>query len=195
MKARKIAIVAATVLGLGVWHLSIGQVEPAEAPSGQTPPVEASPTQAPAARNVIYLSREAPYSDISRVDRAVVSECRLPQQGAEAIENAAREAGITIVRDQAAAKGKQGRVLQVEITDIGNFGNAFIGHRKQVVLKGRMFDDGKEIGDFYGKRSSMGGMFSGFKGSCTVLERCLEALARDLTPWLKNPAANTRIGE
>ena len=195
MRTTKIVIVASAVLGWGFCHLSISQVEPAETPSGQPAPVEASPTQAAVAGNVIYLSREAAYSDIRKVDKAVLSECRLPQLGAEAIENAARESGISIVRDQEAAKRMQGRTLQVEIVDVTNWGNPFIGHRKQVVIKGRMLDGGKEIGDFYGKRSSMGGMFAGFKGSCTVLERCLEALARDMTPWLKNPVANTRIGE
>jgi hypothetical protein len=194
MKTKGIAIVAAALLGAGSCHLLMAQE--AGTPPSQTAPAESPPAQsAPVTGGVIYLGAEAPYADAGRVDRAVLSECQLPQQQTEYILSAAREAGISVVRDPQAVNAGKGRILKLEIVDVTNWGNAFTGHRKQVALKGRLFEDGKEIGDFYGKRSSMGGIFAGFKGSCSVLGRCIEALARDMTPWLKSPSANARIGE
>ena len=143
----------------------------------------------------IYTSRTAPYADEQSIPRAVLAECQLPLRQAEFIEQAAKEAGVVVVRDDEAVAAKQGRVLRVEITNVVSAGNAFIGHRKQVSLKGRLFEDGTEVGSFSGQRSSMGGAFAGFKGSCLVLERCLSALAKDMNGWLKNPTMNARIGE
>ena len=52
-------------------------------------------------------------------------------------------------------------------------------------MRGRLLDDGKEGAQFSGSRSSMGGAFAGFKGSCSVLGRCLEALSKDMAVWLR----------
>ncbi len=105
-----------------------------------------------------------------------------------------RNAGFEPVVDDQAAQAGKGRVLLVQISDAISSGNAFIGHRKAVVVKGRLIEDGKEIAAFTGTRSSMGGAFGGFKGSCSVLGRCLETLAKDIATWMRNPR-NTRIGE
>jgi len=198
---KAIAIVAVALLGLGCCRLAAAQTAPAETPPVEIPPVQAAPVEKPSVQsapvqgNVIYLGREAMYSDVNRIDRAIVTECQLPQQQAELIEIAARRAGLNIVRDEQAAKAGNGRVLQVEIVEAISSGNAFIGHRKMVVVKGRLFEDEKEIGSFQGRRSSMGGAFAGFKGSCAVLGRCLETLAQDITMWMKYPSENARIGE
>lgn len=150
---------------------------------------------ASAQSTTIYMTQLASYSDVLHVSRAIVDECALPQQQAELIVSEAAKAGITIVRDDQAAKAGKGRALQVEISDAISAGHAFTGHRKQVNIKGRLFEDGKEIGDFVGIRSSMGGVFGGFKGSCAVLGRCVQTLASDVVQWLKNPAKGSRIGE
>jgi hypothetical protein len=150
---------------------------------------------ASAQSTTIYMTQLAPYADARQIDKAVLAECPLPVQQAELIVAQAAKAGITVVRDDAAAKAGKGRVLQVEIVNAVSLGNAFTGHRKQVSIKGRLLEDGKEIGDFAGKRSSGGGAFAGFKGSCAVLGRCVQTLASDVTQWLKNPAKDSRIGE
>ena len=203
---RKIALVTAALFSIGSCQFTLAQTTPSETPPAETPPAQTQPVQgapaeqpaaqtAPVQGNVIYLVREAAYADINRIDRAVLTECQLPQQQAEFIETAARRAGFNMVRDEQAAKAGKGRALQVEIVDAISSGNAFIGHRKMVLVKGRLFEDGKEIGSFQGRRSSMGGAFGGFKGSCSVLGRCLETLAQDITTWLKVPSENARIGE
>jgi hypothetical protein len=144
---------------------------------------------------VIYIKRDVPYSDVKAIDRAILVECPLPEQGADLLEKAARRAGLNVVRDDDAVKAGKGRILQVEIVSAVSMGNAFTGHRKQVQVKGRLIEDGKEIGDFYGRRRSGGGAFAGFKGSCSVLGRCLDALAGDIAQWLKAPGPAARLGD
>lgn len=145
--------------------------------------------------DTIYMGQTVPYSDSSSIAQAILNDCQLPQQQAELIERLAQSQGITVVRDDESVKAGKGRVLHVEITSAVSMGNAFIGHRKQVSVKGHLFENGTEIGNFSGLRSSMGGAFAGFKGSCSVLGRCVETLAKDIALWLKNPTKESRIGE
>jgi len=148
-----------------------------------------------AGSHTIYMSQTVPYSDSKLIARAILDECPLPQQQAELIEAVAKTEGITITRDDEAVKAGKGQVLYVEITNAISMGNPFMGHQKRISIKGNLRKDGTEIGSFSGVRSSMGGAFAGFKGSCSVLGRCLKALAGDVTRWLKNPTIDSRIGE
>jgi len=96
-----------------------------------------------------------------------------------------RGAGLEIARDDLAVKAGKGYAFEVEIVSVVSAGNAFTGHRKQVSVRGRLLEGGKEPVIFVGARDSMGGAFGGFKGSCSVLGRCLEALSKDMALWLK----------
>ncbi len=187
---RRIFIMAACLSGLAgcAQTGSQGTVQPStQAPTPTATPSPAAPVPPSAARpaKVIYLSQQMRYTNSAVIDSAVLTECQLPQQGAELLETAAREAGFNVLRNDQAVKAGRGRTFQVEITNVISAGNPFIGHRKQVTVRGRLFDDGKEVGNFQGTRSSMGGAFGGFKGSCSVLGRCLETLAKDMTLWLQ----------
>lgn len=41
------------------------------------------------------------------------------------------------------------------------------------------------IDTYAGSRNSSGGIGGGFKGSCAVLERCVNTLGKDVDAWLK----------
>jgi len=180
---RKALLVAAAFLAAGPIH---AQDKPAEAAA---PAASAAPPEAPApsGAKVIYILSQMRFAEGTAIDPAVLGECQLPTQGAELLESAARDAGINIVRDDVAAKSGKGRVFEVEITQATSSGNAFTGHLKLVTVRGRLLDDGKEIAVFSGSRNSRGGAFAGFKSSCSVLGRCLEALGKDMAFWLKQP--------
>jgi hypothetical protein len=147
------------------------------------------------ADGVIYISGSVPYAEGAPVAQNIRDECRLGAQQAEFIEQFAREGGITVQRDDTAVAAGSGRILRVEITNAVSSGNAFIGHQKQVAVRGRLIENGAEVGDFTGVRSSMGGAFGGYKGSCAVLGRCVQALGKDIAGWLKAPGRGSRIGE
>jgi hypothetical protein len=184
----------AAVLVFGSPSLVYAQGSEPNAPAAPAPATEA-PAAAPASAaaplasgaKAIFVNTLMRYSVGANIDNAVLNECQLPQQGLELLDAAVREAGLSLVRDDAAVKAAKGRTFEVEIVSVVSAGNAFTGHRKQVSVRGRLLEGGKEVGIFNGTRSSMGGAFAGFKGSCSVLGRCLEALSKDMAVWLKQP--------
>lgn len=169
-----------------------GQPAPAAPASSPAPAAPAAPAAAGSMK--VIIGRDMSYIDPNSIAKAVLVECQLPQQGAQLLVAAMRNAGFDPVIDDQAAQAGKGRVLLVQISNVVTGGNAFIGHSKQVHVKGRLLEDGKEIAAFTGSRSSMGGAFGAFKGSCSVLGRCLDTLSKDIATWLRNPS-NTRIGE
>jgi len=157
------------------------------AASGAAPPAAGAPG------SVIYIGRDMPYRDTKAIGRAILAECSLPQQGAELLETAARREGLNVLRDDEAVKAGKGRVLQVEIVNTTSFGNAYTGFHKAVEVKGRLTEDGNEIGDFSGRRDALSGALA-FRGTCSALRRCLDSLTSDIAQWLKNPGKNSRVG-
>ena len=191
---RKVSFTAALLLSGQVLAQQAGEIKPPEAPAA-APTTPAPATAVPAANpRLVIVGRDMSYVDVNNISRAVLNECQLPQQGAQMLVSAMREAGFEPVIDDQAVQAGKGRVLLVQISNAVAGGNAFIGHRKQVDVRGRLLEDGKEVATFTGVRSSMGGAFGGFKGSCSVLGRCLETLSKDITAWMKKPVTG-RIGE
>lgn len=207
---KEFVIVAAVLAGFGFRQQSAAQTAPAEPtpaeapsvqrPQSEAPPVPAAPVatppspSAPVPRNVIYLSQEASYVDASTIDREVLATCFLPRRGAELIEITSRAAGYDMIRDENAVKARKGRVLQVEIVDIVSYRGGLVGHLKMVLIRGRLYEDGNEISSFFARRRSTGGLVAD-REACPVLWRCLEALARDVTQWLKYPTLKARLGD
>lgn len=147
------------------------------------------------AADTVYVGKTAPYTDETTVAKNIIDECNLPASQMQYLHELAKELDVTLVEDEAAASENKGRVLIVETFSAISGGNAFTGHKKQVVVKGRLLEDGAELGNFTGIRGSMGGMWGGYKSSCAVLHRCQAALAKDILQWMKQPAKDSRIGE
>jgi hypothetical protein len=148
-------------------------------------------------QNVIYVGKVAPFSQGSVITKAVVDECDLPARQIEFIEKAAAGDGaFRVVRDDEAVKAGKGRILFVEIVNAESDGSSYAAHRlRQVAVKGRLLENGVEIGSFTGARHSRGGAFARYKSACVVLGRCIETLGKDIVIWLKKPEMNSRIGE
>jgi hypothetical protein len=143
----------------------------------------------------VYVGKAAPYSDATQIAKNIIDECGLPESQMKVLHQQAKEMGVAIVEDEAAVAANKGRVLLLETANAISTGNAFTGHRKQVVVKGRLLENGEEIGNFSAIRSSMGGMWAGYKSSCSVLYRCQTTLAKDILGWLAHPSKDARIGE
>jgi hypothetical protein len=143
----------------------------------------------------VYVGKTAPFSDATQIAKNIIDECGLPEAQMKVLHEQAKEMGVAIVEDEAAVAANKGRVLLIETANAISTGNAFTGHRKQVVVKGRLLQNGEEIGNFSAIRSSMGGMWAGYKSSCSVLYRCQTTLARDILGWLAHPSKDARIGE
>jgi hypothetical protein len=146
------------------------------------------------AQNVSML-RTVPYAAEAEVSSKVRSECvKLQDQLADFVREYGNAQGLQ-VQLLSSTDGVGGRVLEVEIVDAVSMGNAFIGHQKYTRVDGRLLEDGIEIGNFKGRRNSMGGAFGGYKGSCSVLGRTVKALGQDIAGWLRNPSEGARLGD
>ena len=133
----------------------------------------------------IKISPLADFSQPERISSKIREECTLPQAQAEASRVALQTAGIAVETAPEDQLGKPGYYLQLKIEDAVSMGNAFIGHRKFVAMSAKLYKDGTLVDTFSRSRDSMGGVMGGFKGSCSVLERCSVTLGKDLATWIK----------
>lgn len=141
----------------------------------------------------IALKTEIPFTDPSLIETAILTDCKLPETQSQFLLDAARELQIPLA--PASADAPSARRLEIEIVNAVAAGNAWIGHNKQVTLKGRLLEGETVIGNFAAVRSSGGGAFAGFKGSCAVLHRCAKTLGQDIAKWLKTPTMDAKLGE
>lgn len=131
----------------------------------------------------IHIAEKIPYEDEGRIDHRITSECsEIGSRISQAIEKYAQEKQLNIVRD-----GKTDTATayaDLKITSAMSAGNAFVGHAKGMSVYGELYQNGKLVHKTTFNRNSMGGMFGGFKGSCSVLYRTGNALGKDIANWL-----------
>lgn len=129
----------------------------------------------------IHIDESIPYRDKEEIDNRIVSECsEIGSIMSESLRENAAKSGITVVRDGL----KQDTYADIAITSAMSAGNAFIGHAKGMAVSVTLYIDGKQINKTKFSRNSMGGMFGGFKGSCSVLNRTAKVLGMDIAKWV-----------
>lgn len=140
----------------------------------------------------VTLQRPVPYAEDNDISDAIKSECKIGEQLADFIKaNSKVPVELTADKPDIAT----GRVLQLEISDAVSMGNAWMGHQKFTKVRGTLFENGQKVASFKARRNSMGGAFAGFKGSCSVLGRTVEALGQDIGAWLANPVDGAALGD
>ena len=103
-------------------------------------------------------------------------ECKLDTRLPGFIQDYAKKQNISVE----IGSGTGGRVLEIEFVDIlGSSGGAWSGS-KSVTVKGKLTESGKVIGTFTARRASGGGMFAAYKGTCSILGRCIKTLGKDI---------------
>ena len=133
----------------------------------------------------LLVSPSADYSPSSTVAENIKTECTLPAAQTESVVAALNAAGITAQAAPTGAVPTKGRFLKLEITSAVSAGNAFTGRSKQVTTSAHLFQNGKEVGQTSKTRDSMGGVFGGYRGSCSILHRCTNTLGKDIAAWVK----------
>ncbi len=140
----------------------------------------------------IKLLRTLGYSENAFVRPAIKTECKLEERLPESIQAYAQKNGIEI--ELVDKLPSSGRVLELEISDAIESGNAWTGRQKGLVIQGRLVENGAAVGSFRGRRMTSGGLFGGYKGTCSFLGRCAKTLGHDVADWLKSPGQNSNIG-
>ena len=140
----------------------------------------------------IKVLRSVGYSESTFVRPEVKSECRMTEQLPQFIQEYAHENGIDVeLVDSLPATG---RVLELQITDTIETGNAWTGRQKGLVIQGRLLQDGAVVGSFRARRMTMGGAFGGYKGTCSFFGRCAKTLGHDVAEWLRSPGTDASLG-
>lgn len=147
------------------------------------------------AADAVVVPKPVPYAADSDIANNIRQECKINTELSDFIAEYARQHGVTVTFADTVSAHSRGRVLQVEITDAISSGNAFIGHHKSTAARGRLYQDGKLVGSFRDRRNSMGGMFAGYKGSCSVLGRTVKAIGEDVGAWLAAPSQDAELGD
>ncbi|MGR9074234.1 MAG: hypothetical protein ACU833_14330 [Gammaproteobacteria bacterium] len=128
------------------------------------------------------------------IREAVKNECRLPEKLTRFIGEYAAGRYARIVTDSSEAS-RDAQVLDIEIVEaLGAPGGAWSGG-KMVMVKGSLTQQGAMIGDFKGRRVSGGGLFAEYKGTCSILGRCVKALGKDIAAWLEHPGKQSVLGD
>lgn len=127
---------------------------------------------------------KVPYAESGMIPDKVRDECtQLGAQFSTSIAKYAPKHDILINRIDGPLPAS-GRTVELEIVSVYSEGNAFIGHRKSVVVNAKLMLDGKEVDSTKKTRFSGGGFLGGFKGSCSVLAHTVNTLGSDIGKWL-----------
>jgi len=145
--------------------------------------------------NALNVQQVTGLSKAGNLDQRALNECPLQTQFPTLLKEAATEKGIVVNNVTNLDTKSKGYNLSVEYTHIFNSGNAFIGHNKYTQVHLALYKDGEKISEADAGRRSGGGFAAGFKGSCSVLGRTLEANANDIAFWLSNPVDGARLGD
>jgi hypothetical protein len=87
------------------------------------------------------------------------------------------------------------RVLTIEVTRAMATGGGAWSGPKQLIARGTLTENGQEIASFRAQRTSGGGAWGGYKGTCGILEICGEELGEDIGLWLRAPTKDALLGE
>jgi hypothetical protein len=147
--------------------------EGSNVPSGPIPPTTVVPVT---------------FAENSGVPDDVKKECHLETRIPEWVAENAKGAAP-------GAAGASGRVLTMEIKSLmGTGGGAWSGP-KQILMEGTLTENGQTIANFTARRTSGGGAWGGYKGTCSILEICGEELGEDIGKWLRAPTMDAKLGE
>lgn len=142
----------------------------------------------------VVIKPVIPYGKDSIIQASIRKECMIQSQLAEFVKEYSVKEDVNVVLDTKANKNSE-YFLDLEIVGAVSKGNAFLGHNKSTRVKGVLYKEGNKIASFSGFRHSSGGFGAGFKGSCSVLGRTVDALGEDISVWLKKPTMNDYIGQ
>ena len=141
------------------------------------------------------ITMQIAYDKEADVPSTVRAECALETKLSDFIKSYAESNGVSVTSEKGDNANAAGRVLDVRITHaLARGGGAWSGP-KSVAVRGELREGGKVVGSFRARRTSGGGAFGGFKGTCGILDRCAKTLGKDIAQWLKSPAMDSHLGE
>ncbi len=136
----------------------------------------------------LYIPASIPFAEGADIDQAMIADCPLQQDFAQTLARSLKAFDPQPVSGTVDAKRK-GRVLAVEIVDLSNSGNGFIGYQTYIRLKGTLYQDGKKVASFFDKATMPGDLTT----VCRQLRVSLRAEAYYIRKWMENPVDGAKL--
>lgn len=143
----------------------------------------------------VKMKSTVPFAQEAFIKAAIKEECDIEKQLADFIKEYSAENFVKVSFDNNVSKDNSEYYLDIKIVDAISEGNPFLGHNKRTRVSGILYKNGEQIAVFKGQRHSSGGFGAGFKGSCSVLGRTVQALGKDISQWIRYPKNGSTIGE
>ena len=143
----------------------------------------------------VVIDDKVSFAEGADIKSAVKNECNLENKFADFLEQYISDAGITVVKSSSDDAKSINKRLHLEIDRVLGAGGGGWTGGKMVHAVGKLTENGKTIGTFSVQRSSSGGMFGAFKGTCSLLGRDVKSMARDVSEWIIAPTKDARLGE
>ncbi len=88
-----------------------------------------------------------------------------------------------------------GEVVRVSILDVMGVGGGAWSGPKAISIKVELLRDGQVVRSTRLTRTTSGGAFGGFKGTCSMLERDSSVLGKDVAKWVASDAYTNGEGQ
>lgn len=137
----------------------------------------------------LSVPKKVPFEKAIHVPEAVRAECALEQKVADYVREAASSEFQVTAVDNVSAK-TSGKALGLTITAVLAPGGGPWSGPKSVTVKGVLWDNGKQIGNFTARRHTSGG-----GGTCGMLARDAKEIAKDISKWLGSPGKDDMLGD
>ncbi|WP_460527820.1 hypothetical protein [Chitinimonas naiadis] len=141
------------------------------------------------AADKVLLEAPVTYHANASVVDSVKTECKIE-------EMLTRDVGAALVKVNkggngtvaSAAEAGDAAVLRLQISHVLGVGGGAWSGPKAITVYAELVENGKVTRSGRVNRWSTGGMWGGFKGTCSILDRCSKALGADLSKWVVDPS-------
>lgn len=141
---------------------------------------------------VLVIPERARYADDIAISRDFAN-CKLEQKMAKTVKKAAGKTYDKVTVVPYVKPSSPGMVLTLQITGVSTIDRALFDQRA-LTVRGVLYEDGKEVGDFYARRrSSRRGLQ--IRSTCDLLGNSIDEIGDDLEKWFKKPVPGARLGD
>jgi hypothetical protein len=138
------------------------------------------------AKDKVFLLTPVTYKSDASVVQRVREECQIEGMLEKDVGSALRKrlSGGT-VDSETAAEGAT--VMRLQISHVLGVGGGAWSGPKALTVYAELLENGKLVRQARINRWSTGGVWGGFKSTCSIINRCSVAIAKDLTRWASDP--------
>jgi hypothetical protein len=131
-----------------------------------------------------------PFGKDAQVPEKVRDGCKLQTKVPQFLSQASSQ--VELVEGKL---GTSGRTLELEITEVHAPGGGAFSGPKWMSVTGVLRDNGRRVAGFTAHRTTTGGVFAGYKGTCSIVGRCAKTLGSDIAGWLSDPKDGAKLGD